>query len=399
MNSYDIDKKLEPVLREIEKNGVRIDVDLLKKLEVRANDKIAGLKKDIFELANGEFNINSPRQLSEVLFDKMKISALGVKRKKMHLSTSAQDLDKIKDKHAIVDKILQYREVEKLRNTYIVPLINCADENFRVHTSYAVDTSTGRLSSKNPNLQNIPIRTEIGKSVRKAFIASEGKVLLKADYSQIELRIIAALSNDEKMLEVFRTGGDIHKATAEELKCDRRTAKIVNFGIIYGISAYGLSQTLRVPEKEAQEFIDRYFGTYKGVKNYCDQIVQKAVEEGKVETYYGRVRLMPELKSKIKQVYNFGRRAAMNTPVQGTAADLIKLAMIGAEDKNLVNTDDIKLILQVHDELVFEVKENLAKKYLKIIKDLMENISDLNVPLIVEIESGKNWNDTERMKI
>ncbi len=436
LTSYEIDKKLEPILRQMEKNGVKIDVQLLEKLSLEVSLKLQELTEKIFDDIGHQFNLNSPSQLSEILYKELKIEPRqsGIKYGKQHFSTSAQSLEKIKHLHPSIEKILEYRELAKLKSTYIEPLPKMVDKNQRIHTHYAVDTSTGRLSSKNPNLQNIPTykKASVDRPIRSAFIAENGCKLIKADYSQIELRIIAHMSHDREMIKTFQKGEDIHRTTAEELGCDRRTAKVVNFGIIYGMSAYGLSATLKIPAEEAQLFIDKYFLTYEGVKKYIDQTSQDALENGYVKTMFGRKREIKELKSPIVRVRNFGIRAAINTPVQGTAADIIKLSMIALNPKfQITNNKQIlnpkfqsskpilntkykiqdtakssKMILQVHDELVFEIPNDQVDEAVKIIRDKMENVAcpdpklgevKLKVPLIVDIEVGNNWDEMKRI--
>lgn len=415
MDSYKIDKLLQPILRQMEKVGVKLDISYLAKLSEKVWLELSELEDTIYERIGHKFNLNSPSQLAKVLYRDLKIkpSQSGVRRGKTHHSTNAESLKKVKHLHPAIEKILKYRELAKLKNTYIDPLPKLVDENDHLHTHYAVDTSSGRLSSKNPNLQNIPIRTELGSQIRQAFIAESGYKLLKADYSQVELRIAAHLSNDKNMIAIFNAGRDIHAETAIELGCDRRTAKVVNFGILYGISSYGLAQTLKIPPEEAQIYIDRYFLTYPDLKKYCDNTINSALKNGYVETLYGRKRQLPELKSPIDRVRNFGRRAATNTPIQGTAADIIKLAMLALNKqlttynsqqsespKKLIEANEAnKLILQIHDELVLEVIEDKITELAKIVKDAMENVVKLKVPLIVDLEVGKNWKDTEEIKV
>ncbi len=400
LNSYEIDKKLEPVLRSIEKNGVKLDVDLLKRMSSKLDKKIAILINEINKEFKEEINLNSPSQLAEVLYKKLQIKPResGIKYKKRHFSTSAQSLEKIKNKYPIVKKILQYRELVKLKNTYVDPLPKQVDENNRIHTHYAIDTSTGRFSSKNPNLQNIPVRTELGKEIRRAFIAENGKCLIKADYSQIELRIMAHMAHDEAMIKIFKEGHDIHTQTGEEMGCDRRMAKVVNFGVLYGMSAYGLADTLKISVEEAQFFIDKYFITFSNVKKFIDYQIKEATDKGYAKTMFGRKREILELKSPNKYLRSFGARAAVNTPIQGSAAEIIKLAMLKLADKCNQENTDIKMILQVHDELVFEVSKDMVQEAVKIIKNSMEQAAKLDVPLLVEIQIGNNWQDMQKIR-
>lgn len=413
MNSYEIDSKLGPVLREMEKVGVKIDVSYLAKLSLKLQNELGQLQEKIGKIIGGNVNLNSPKQLAGALYQKLKIEPRksGIKRRQTHYSTRAEDLGKIRTLHPVVDLILKYRELAKLKNTYIDPLPKLVDKNDRLHTHYAVDTSTGRLSSKNPNLQNIPIRTEIGSEIRRAFIAEKGCKLLIADYSQIELRIVAHLANERRMCKIFQEGGDIHRAVAEELGCDRRTAKVVNFGILYGMSSYGLATTLKIPEEEAQIYIDKYFTTYQHLKSYQDKIINDTIANKYVSTMFGRKRQIPELFSPNPRLQNFGKRAAINTPIQGTAADIIKLAMcelgkeLRAKSKEsdtklyaLRRTPAAKLLMQVHDELVFEVPDDKIEEVAKIVKEAMENVVKLQVPIIVDLEVGNNWKETEEIR-
>lgn len=416
LDSYDIDKKLKPVLRQMEKLGVKIDLKYIAKLNAKISYNIEKIKKEIFSDLGSEVNLNSPSQLSEMLYKKIGIKAQG-KRGKTHYSTSHEALEKIADEHVAIKKILSYRELAKLKSTYIDPLPKLIGDDGRIHTHYAVDTSTGRLSSKRPNLQNIPTRTQIGKEIKKAFVAREGYKLLKVDYSQIQLRIAAHLSDDKNMLKLFQNDGDIHAKTAHELHCDRRTAKVVNFGVLYGMSAYGLSETLKISQKEAQYFIDKYFDTYQGIKKYSDEIVSKALKDGYVESLFGRRREISEIVSKNPRLVNFGKRAAINTPIQATEAEIVKLAMIVLSKQLTANSKqqkmndaktssasqklntDCQMILQVHDELVFEVKKEKVKKFAKKIKDVMENVVKLKVPVKVDVSVGDNWEETRKMEI
>jgi DNA polymerase-1 len=396
LNSYEIDKKLEPALRDMEKCGVKLDFNYLAKINEKVGLELVELEEKAYKSLGHEFNLNSPSQLAHILYDELKINSQNsrIKKGKTHVSTSAQDLEKIRDKHPLVDIILQYRELAKLRNTYLEPLPKLIGADGRLHTTYAVDTATGRLSSKNPNLQNIPIRTDIGREVRKAFVAEDGYKLLASDYSQIELRIAAHLSNDANMIEIFKNGKDIHKATAEELGVDRRMAKVVNFSILYGVSAYGLGESLKIPTEEAQLLIDKYYVAFPKLKEYIDQTISETEESGMVMTMFGRTREIPELHSPNRQIRNFGERIAVNTPIQGTAAEIIKLAMISLA-KKLKSQEANKLILQVHDELVFEVKNDMVNELAQLVRAEMENVIKLSVPLLVDIKVGDNWGELE----
>jgi DNA polymerase-1 len=419
MDSYQIDKKLEPILAEMHQVGVKIDVDFLNNLDQEIGLKILKLESEIYNSIGHEFNINSPSQMAKVLYEELKISpsGSGIRKRKTHHSTSADDLAKIEGLHPVIPHILKYRELNKLKTTYLESLTKIVDENNRIHTTYTVDTATGRLSSRNPNLQNIPIRTELGNKIREAFIAKKGYKLLVCDYSQIELRIAAHFSEDPEMMKVFNEGKDIHSSTAAELGVDRRTAKVVNFSILYGVSAYGLSETLKILREDAEFLINKYYTAYPRLAEYIAKTIKLAERDGYVETMFGRRRLVPELKSTIGRVRKFGERVAINTPFQGTAAEIIKLAMIEISKKfqsevsiqklvsskkildtgfQILDTESAKLILQVHDELVFEVPESDIDKISLEIKDIMENPVKLKVPLVVDVKIGKNWGELEK---
>ncbi len=402
-----IEVPLIKVLAEMEKNGIKIDIKFLNKMSQELELKIENLELKIYKLSGQEFNVASPKQLKEILFDKMKISSFGLSKTKTGISTAAGELDKLKGQHKIIDLILEFRELSKLKNTYLDPLPKLVDKNNRVHTSFnQTITATGRLSSSNPNLQNIPIRTKIGREIRKAFIAEKEYSILAVDYSQIELRIIASLSNDEKMIKAFENKADIHTQTAAEIfnikpkdvsKEIRRQAKAVNFGVIYGLGARGLANDTGISFEEAQNFIEKYFEIYDGIKNYIEETIALTRELGYAETLLGRRRYLPEINARHHQLRSQAERMAINHPVQGTAADLIKLAMINLQkrlEKEFVK-EEIKMLLQVHDELVFEVKNDLVKHASKIIKYEMENVYKLRVPIEVEIGVGKNWGEAK----
>jgi len=402
----ELEMPLVAVLADIEKNGVKLDLKLLKKLAKETDDELILLEKKIFKAVGSEFNISSPLQLKEVLFDKLKISTVGIGKTKTGISTAAGELEKLRGKHKVIDLILDFRELAKLKSTYLdaLPkLINKKDG--RVHTSFnQTVTATGRLSSSNPNLQNIPIRTERGQKIRRAFIAEKGFKILKADYSQIELRIIASLANDKNMLEAFESKTDIHTKTAafiNDIKVSevtpklRRQAKEVNFGVLYGMGAWGLSQRTGISGQEAKKFIDKYFQTYKDVKRYLDETILIAKDKGYVETFYGRRRYIPEINSGIQQVRSGAERMAINMPIQGTAADLIKLAMIAIFKKLPNISPGTKMILQVHDELVFEVPEAEIKKVAKLIESTMNEVYKLRAPIETEVHIGNSWGTVE----
>ncbi|MCX6781809.1 MAG: DNA polymerase I [Candidatus Magasanikbacteria bacterium] len=408
-NNLDLLTKIEiPValiLAQMEINGIAVDLAELDRLSKHIAGEIQRETKAIYEMAGSEFNIGSPVQLREVLFEKMDIPALGIKKGKTGLSTAAAELEKMRGLHPIIDKIEHWRELTKLQNTYVdvLPLL-VNPKTGRVHTTYnQAVTATGRLSSSDPNLQNIPIRSELGAEIRKTFIAEKGNILISADYSQIELRIVASLAEDKKMIEIFQRGEDIHRATAAAIngvpldkvtKEMRRAAKEVNFGVLYGMGSYGLSWRADLTQADAKRFIDKYFSEFSGVKKYLEDTIAFAKKEGYSETLFGRRRYIPELNASNFQLRAAAERMAINHPVQGTAADLMKMAMIEIEKKlNKYSSDEVKLLLQVHDELVFEVKEGLAGEVSKIVKDAMETVVHLRVAVIVEVHTAKNWGE------
>ena len=397
-----IDLPLAPVLARMEVAGVRVDPAELEKISARIQEEIGGLEKSIYSLAGFEFNINSPQQLAEVLFDKLNLQSPRRSRAKAR-STAAEVLDELAHVHDLPKRVLEYRELAKLKSTYadaLPRLIHPATG--RLHTRFnQTGTATGRLSSSNPNLQNIPVRTELGREIRAAFVAAPGCQLLSADYSQIELRILAHLSEDPVLVEAFRRGEDIHSRTAQEVfgiapfaqtHEHRRVAKVINFGVIYGLSAFGLAEQLGIETKEASKFIAAYFERYSGVKKYLDQQVDEVRKAGFTKTLFGRIRPIPEINSPQPNMRGFAERTAMNTPMQGTAADLIKLAMIEV-DRRLADHFESKMILQVHDELLFEAPEREIPRLTKIVKEVMEGVRKLRVPLLVDVKIGPNWRD------
>lgn len=402
---YDVEMPLIEVLAAMEMTGVSIDKDYLADLSKEMEKKIEILTKKIYKLAGEEFNINSPKQLSAILFEKMKLPV--IRRTKTGMSTDEEVLTKLALSHPLPEKLLEYRELSKLKSTYVdsLPsLINPATG--RVHTSFnQTVTATGRLSSSGPNLQNIPIKTEAGQRIRKAFIPSDkNNLLLSADYSQIELRILAHLSEDKNLIRAFKEGFDIHAYTAslvfgvkeKEVTAQMRgMAKTVNFGILYGMSPYGLSQNLKIEVDKAKEFIDAYFDRYPEVRSYLEGLIEDAIEKGYVTTLLGRRRYIPEINSSDMRMRQFAQRAAVNTPIQGSAADIIKVAMIAIQEKLLKKEFVSKMILQVHDELVFDVSRDELKEVYKIVKDGMEGVINLKVPVEAHIEAGKNWLDME----
>jgi DNA polymerase-1 len=401
----DLELPLSMVLAELEIRGIRVDRQALKEMGRQFQEQLERLTEEIYALAGVSFNINSPKQLGEILFDKLGLPV--IKKTKTGYSTSADVLEKLEPQHEIVRKILHYRQLGKLLSTYIDGLLKVIHpETGKVYTSFnQAITATGRLSSTEPNLQNIPIRMEEGRRIRKAFIPSQpGWTILSADYSQIELRILAHLSQDERLMEAFRKDMDIHTKTAmdvfgvpqEAVTAEmRRQAKAVNFGIIYGISDYGLSQNLNIPRKEAGAFIERYFETFPGVKAYMERAVQEAREKGYVTTILNRRRYLPEINSRNYNLRSFAERTAMNTPIQGSAADIIKLAMIRLEKEMRRRKMASQMLLQVHDELICEVHPDEREELFSLVKEVMEQAVPLAVPLKVEVSDGPTWYDAK----
>jgi DNA polymerase-1 len=410
IRSAEINKKVEPVLRLMEKTGEMLDVPVLQKLEKKLKTRISKLEEEIYKLAGCEFNINSPDQMGKILFKKLKLSIKDLRKTKTATSTAASELLKLKGKHKIIEPILEYRELTKLVSTYLKPLPTVVDQDSRLHTTFGQDTSTGRMNSKNPNLQNIPIKGELGDEIRKAFIAAPGCKLISADYSQIELRIVACLAQDPVMMKAFHDKVDIHSKTASEIfnlpvseitKDQRRIAKTVNFGVLYGMSAYGLSQSLNIPRERASDYINKYFSVHTGIANYVKTVKEKAHKEGCVETLFGFRRKLENIEAENWQVVEAEERIAINAPVQGTAAEVLKLAMIKLHSQlsrrsRVESRKDAKLILTVHDELVVEAPENQAEEIAKEMKEIMENVIKLCVPLEVEIGIGQNWFEAKR---
>ncbi len=399
---------LQP-LAEMEYNGIKLDCDYLYSLSDKWDETINYIVEKAHELADEEFNLNSPKQVGEILFEKLGLPV--IKRTKTGYSTSMSVLEKLEDKHPIVPLITEYRHWSKLKSTYLdalPPLVNPDTE--RIHTSFnQMVTSTGRLSSTNPNLQNIPIRSEEGREIRKAFVpGKDGWVLLAADYSQIELRVLAEISQDESLLKTYKESGDIHTETASkifEVERDsvtdnmRRKAKVINFGIAYGMSAYRLADDLDISRKEAEEYINRYFNRFSGVKKYMDDIVKEAKNKGYVRTLLNRIRYIPEINSSNYHRRSFAERTAINTPIQGTAADIMKLAMNRVYQALKSNDYQANLLLQVHDELVIELPESELKEVAHIVKKEMEAAYSLDVPLIADLEVGENWKEKEEYEV
>ena len=397
----DIEMPLIDVLVDMELNGIKLDLKVLKELSQDIEKRLIKLIEDIYAISGTQFNINSPKQLRNILFDRLKLPV--VKRSKTGPSTDEEVLRNLATKHHLPALLLEYRQLMKLKTTYIDTLPELVDpKTGRVHTSFnQTATETGRLSSSNPNLQNIPIKTDIGRKIRQAIIASsEEKYLLSCDYSQVELRILAHLSKDKNLISAFKKDQDIHKATAsliygldenEIADSMREVAKRVNFGIVYGLTAYGLSRDLGIAVDEAQGFIDAYFLRYPQVKEYIQGQIKKAQKNGFVTTILERRRYIPEINNKNQNIRQFAERQAVNTPIQGSASDLIKLAMIEIHKQINTRTLEAKMILQIHDELVFDVPKQELKESVEIIKDKMENVLKLDVPIKVEIKIGKNW--------
>ncbi|MCM3393008.1 DNA polymerase I [Cytobacillus oceanisediminis] len=402
---YDLEMPLSLILADMESTGIKVDLERLKTMGQDLLSKLDEIEKRIHELAGEAFNINSPKQLGVILFEKLGLPA--IKKTKTGYSTSADVLEKLENSHEIIRDILHYRQLGKLQSTYIEGLLKVVNyETGKVHTRFnQALTQTGRLSSTDPNLQNIPIRLEEGRKIRQAFVPSEpGWAIFAADYSQIELRVLAHIANDEKLIEAFIEDMDIHTKTAMEVfhvNADevtsnmRRHAKAVNFGIVYGISDYGLSQSLGITRKEAGKFIDRYLESYPGVKQYMDDIIHDAKQKGYVSTLLHRRRYLPEITSRNFNLRSFAERTAMNTPIQGSAADIIKKAMIDMADRLRKEELKARLLLQVHDELIFEVPEDEIETLKKIVPDVMENAVELKVPLKVDYSFGPTWFDAK----
>ena len=399
----EIELPLCTVLYRMEKRGICIDRELLEQFSVMLSQRIADCEEVIFSYSDGAFNINSTKQLGELLFEKLQLPP--VKKTKTGYSTNADVLEKLKNKHPIIPAIMDYRMLTKLKSTYADGLIKEIREDGRIHTTFQnLVTATGRLSSTEPNLQNIPVRTDLGAEIRKMFIPKPGCVLVDADYSQIELRVLAHIAGDKAMQEAFCSGRDIHTATAAQVfgvteeavtSLQRRHAKAVNFGIVYGISEFSLAEDIGVSRYEAREYIENYLTNYAGVRRYMKDVVANAREVGYTQTLFGRKRYIPELKSSNFNIRSGAERITLNTPIQGTAADLIKLAMIRVENALQENYPEAELLLQVHDELIVECPEEMAKEVAALISREMERIAALNVPLTAEAKFGKSWYDAK----
>lgn len=390
-------------LYHMEQAGVRVDKEQLKQYGEQLEGKIATLEQEVYELAGEKFNINSPKQLGEILFERMQLPH--GKKTKTGYSTAADVLEKLAPDYPVVQKILEYRQLTKLNSTYAQGLAGFIREDGRIHGKFnQTITATGRISSTEPNLQNIPVRMELGRAIRKVFVPEDGYVFVDADYSQIELRILAHMSGDERLINAYRDAQDIHAITASEVfhtplaevtPLQRRNAKAVNFGIVYGISAFGLSEDLSISRKEALEYINKYFETYPGVKTFLDDQVKIGKEQGYVTTMYGRKRPIPELKSGNFMQRSFGERVAMNSPIQGTAADIMKLAMIAVDRELREKHLRSRIVLQVHDELLVEAHQEEVEQVVQILTDKMKHAADLKVSLEVEAHEGNNWLDAK----
>ena len=400
---FDMELPLCSVLYRMEKAGVAIDRPQLEQFGLMLSHRIADLESQIFEYAGERININSPKQLGELLFEKLGLPP--VKKTKTGYSTNADVLEKLKSKHPIIPAIMDYRMLTKLKSTYADGLLKVICDDGRIRTTFQnLVTATGRLSSTEPNLQNIPVRTDLGAEIRKMFVPKEGCVLVDADYSQIELRVLAHIAQDKTMQESFCNGVDIHTATAAQVfgvevenvtSLQRRHAKAVNFGIVYGISEFSLAEDIGVSRYEAREYIDNYLANYRGVRDYMKKVVEDARETGYTATLFGRKRYIPELKSSNFNIRSGAERIALNTPIQGTAADLIKLAMIRVEEALNREFPAAKLLLQVHDELIVECPETIAPQVAELISREMRNVSALNVPLTADAKIGKSWYDAK----
>lgn len=387
------------VLAEMEHTGMAVDRDMLIAFGKRLAGEIAVVQKRVFELAGEEFNINSTKQLGEILFEKLSLPA--GRKTRSGYSTDIEVLETLREKHPVIPAVIEYRQLMKLKSTYVDGLLAVVAPDGRIHTSFnMMVTATGRLSSTEPNLQNIPVRTELGAEIRRMFVAAPGNVLIDADYSQIELRLLAHISGDAAMCEAFRRGSDIHTVTAsqvfgvapEQVTAEmRRRAKAVNFGIVYGISRFALAEDIGVSRKEADDYMNQYFATYSGVRDYMDSIVKTAKEQGYVSTIMGRRRYLPELESPVFNVRAFGERVALNAPIQGSSADIIKLAMVNVFRRLRREGLKAKLILQIHDELIIEAPVAEAEQTGRLLREEMEHVMRLSVPLTVEVSEGHNW--------
>ena len=404
---FDIEMPLVTILADMERRGIKVDVAYLQELSKEFAVSITAIEKEIHRIAGETFNLNSTKQLAVILFEKLKLPV--IRRTKTGYSTDEETLKALASSHELPARIIEYRELQKLKSTYIDSLVALADDSGRVRTSLnQAVTATGRLSSSEPNLQNIPVRTEYGRKIRRAFIPCKGNALLSADYSQIDLRVLAHVSEDPALLDAFKTKQDVHAATAAEVfgvdvhsvsPAQRRIAKTINFGIIYGMSSFGLAQQLSLSPSEAQTYIDRYFERYRGVKNWIEAVIAQARAQGYVTTLTGRIRYLPEIRAANAQVRKFAERTAMNTPIQGTSADIIKIAMIRIHKAMTREHAAATMLMQVHDELLFEIPEGDLAASAALIKNEMESAMGLSVPVIVDIKSGQSWADMKKLEL
>ncbi len=406
---YEIEKNLVPVVKKMEEAGIKVEKEALKNLSRRLDKKILNLQEKIYNLAGIKFNINSPKQLSEVLFEKLNLSSEGLKRTPGgEISTAWSELKKIREEHKIIDLVGEYREIFKLKSSFLDPLPTFIGEDGRIHPKFhQLGTETGRFSCSNPNLQNVPIRGELGKTIRKCFVAPEGFKLVSFDYSQMELKIAASLANDKKLIKFFKEGKDIHKMTAVEIlnipeekvtEKMRDLAKRLNFGVLYGMGAGSLAEIVKIPLKEAQNFIREYFKKFKGIAEFEKKSVKTVKEKGFSKTIFGRKRMLPEIKSRDLRIRSSAERMAKNLPIQGSSADIMKMAMIKINKQLAINNEQCRMVLQIHDELLFEIKEEKVLKIAKEIKKIMESVVELKVPLEVEIKIGDNWGELKNLK-
>ena len=400
---FDMEQPLANVLAKMEITGISVKKETLQDMEKANQAVIDELTQEIYDLAGMEFNINSPKQLGELLFDKMQLPTSYTKKTKTGYSTAVDVLERLAPISPIVSKILEYRQIAKLQSTYIVGLQDFILKDGKIHTRYLQDlTQTGRLSSVDPNLQNIPVRLEQGRLIRKAFVPETAdEVLLSSDYSQIELRVLAHISNDEHLIAAFREGADIHTSTAMRVfgiekpedvtPNDRRNAKAVNFGIVYGISDYGLANNLGIPRKVAKQYIETYFERYPGIKDYMERVVRDSKAKGYVETLFHRRRELPDINARNFNVRQFAERTAINSPIQGSAADILKIAMINLDKALVEGKFKTKMLLQVHDEIILEVPKDELEAIEKLVKETMESAIELSVPLVADESAGQTW--------
>jgi DNA polymerase-1 len=401
--AQDIELPVIPVLAEMEYEGIQLDTGYLRKFADEINDLISDYEQEIYGHADKEFNIGSPTQLADILFDTLKLPTQGIKKGKTGYSTAASELDKLRSQHPIIDLITQYREVTKLKSTYVDTLPEQVDKNSRLHTTFALTVAqSGRLSSNDPNLQNIPTRTDLGRRIRTAFVAGKGNKLISADYSQFELRLAAVLAEDNELIEMFNRGADIHTTTAALVyECEpedvtkqmRRAAKVINFGILYGMSPHGLAIATGMSFEQAKTFIERYKAVRKPLFDYTDRIREQAKKDGYVETLFGRRRPMPDIHSSNFMVRQAAERAAINMPIQGTEADLMKLAMIKIQEILKQQHNDCRMLLQIHDSVLVECPEPVAQRIASLLKETMENVYKLPVRLDVDVTVGDNWGE------